>query len=192
MARSTRGSHRQALLRCGLEAASFPGLAAYLDLLAEWSARVNLTGAGSPEERVEILVASVLPLLPWLLPGRLLDLGSGNGSPGLVLALLRPDLKATLLEPRMRRWAFLKEAARAAGRPEIEILRLRHDAFTGEPAQTVTLRALALPLAELSGLVVPRGRVIVLGRRPAEAPGFREETGPEEKGPHVFCHERST
>ena len=48
-------------------------------------------------------------------PGSLIDVGSGNGSPGLVLALVRDDLEVTLLEPRARRWAFLREAARASG-----------------------------------------------------------------------------
>jgi 16S rRNA (guanine527-N7)-methyltransferase len=148
---------------------------AYLRLLAAWSTRVNLTGARGPAERVGLLVAPVLPLLPLLVPGHLLDVGSGNGSPGLVLALLRPELQVTLLEPRARRWAFLREAARAAGRPDVEVLRLRHDAYPGPPAQTLTLRGLALPLRELGGLVAEGGRVLVLGGAPrAEAPFVAE------------------
>ena len=102
-------------------------------------------------------------------------MASGNGSPGLVLALLRPELQVTLLEPRARRWAFLKEAARAAGRPDIEVLRLRHDAYPGPPAQTLSMRGLALPLRELGGLVAEGGRVLVLGRAPqTEAPFVAE------------------
>ena len=91
-------------------------LAAYLDTLADWSRRTNLTGARTAAERVRLLVADVLPgaFLPE--PGALIDVGSGNGSPGLVLALVRDDLEVTLLEPRTRRWAFLKEAARASAR----------------------------------------------------------------------------
>ncbi len=136
---------------------------------------MNLTGARGPAERVRLLVAPVLPLLPLLAPGRLLDVGSGNGSPGLVLALLRPELEVTLLEPRARRWAFLREAARAAGRPDVEVLRLRHDAYPGPPAQTLCLRGLALPLRELGRLVAKGGRVLVLGRAPrAEAPFVAE------------------
>jgi 16S rRNA (guanine527-N7)-methyltransferase len=146
---------------------------------------VNLTGARGPAERVRLLVEPVLPLLPLLAPGRLLDVGSGNGSPGLVLALLRPELEVTLLEPRARRWAFLREAARAAGRPEISVLRLRHDAYPGPPAQTLTLRALALPLSELSGLVAEGGRVLVLGRPPKGGPPFVAE-GSSRASLHVF------
>jgi len=104
----------------------------------------------------------VLPLLA-LVEGPLLDVGSGNGSPGLVLALLRPGLPVTLLEPRQRRWAFLREAARAAGRADVRVLRLRHDAYAGPPAQTVTLRALSLEASQLLPLLRPGGRLLVLG-----------------------------
>src|SRR6266700_3065338 len=126
---------------------------AYLDLLARWNARVNLTGARGAGDRVRLLVAPVIPVLALPDPGRLIDVGSGNGSPGLVLALLRDDLEAILLEPRARRWAFLREATRAAGRGDVEVLRRRHDQYEGPPAPTVTLRGLALPLGALARLV---------------------------------------
>jgi 16S rRNA (guanine527-N7)-methyltransferase len=122
---------------------------------------------------VRLLVAAVLPAVPLPEPGTLLDVGSGNGSPGLVFALLRDDLEVTLLEPRARRWAFLREAARAAG-CAVRVLRLRHDGYPGPPARTLTLRALPLPLAELAGLVVPGGRVVVLGGRPRPGGPFAE------------------
>jgi 16S rRNA (guanine527-N7)-methyltransferase len=141
------------------------GLAAYLDTLAVWSERVNLTGARTAADRVRLLVGDVLAAAKLPAPGTLLDVGSGNGSPGLVLALVRDDLEVTLLEPRARRWAFLREAARAAGRP-VRVLRLRHDGYPGPPAQTVTLRAVGLPLGALAELVSAGGRVLVFGGRP--------------------------
>jgi 16S rRNA (guanine527-N7)-methyltransferase len=168
------GPHAAPLRRLGLAGAAEEGLQRYLDLLAAWSPRVNLTGARTPEERVDTLVAPVLAALPWLLPGLLLDVGSGNGSPGLVLAVLRPDLPVTLLEPRLKRWAFLREAVRAAGRPA-QVLRLRHDEYPGPPAATVTLRALTLPLDALAPLVAPGGRLLVFGTRPQARPGWRVE-----------------
>ena len=119
-----------------------------------------------------MLVQDVLAAAPLVPGGRLIDVGSGNGSPGLVLALLRDDVEATLLEPRARRWAFLREAARAAGRSGVRVLRLRHDVYPGPPADSVTLRALALPLAELRALVAPGGRVLVFGGQPQDGPGF--------------------
>ena len=138
---------------------------------------MNLTGARTPADRVALLVEGVLPAAPHALPGRLIDVGSGNGSPGLVLALVRPELSVVLLEPRQRRWAFLREACRAAGRPDVEVLRARHDRYAGPAATTVTVRGLDLPLAALAPLVAEGGRALIFGqRRPAE-PGWHEETG---------------
>jgi 16S rRNA G527 N7-methylase RsmG len=123
---------------------------------------------------VRVLVAPVLPAA-GLVGRRLVDVGSGSGSPGLVLALLRPDVRVTLLEPRARRWAFLREAARAAGRPDVEVLRLRHDQYPGPPADTLTVRALALPLDALAPLVAEGGVVLAFGAGPTVVPGWEEE-----------------
>jgi len=170
-----REPHRTHLAALGIEGEPLGALTRYLALLAAWAPRVNLTGARTAAERVAVLVAPVLPAASLPARGRLLDIGSGNGSPGLVLALLRPDLEVTLLEPRQRRWAFLREAARAAGRPEVAVLRVRHDQYVGPPARTLTLRALSLPLPELAPLLEAGGRLLVFGRRPKAAPGWAEE-----------------
>ena len=164
--------HRPALEALGLAEPALGRLCRYLDTLAAWSPRVNLTGARSPAERVRLLVADVLAGAVLPLPGRLIDVGSGNGSPGLVFGLLRDDLEVTLLEPRARRWAFLREAARAAGATRFGVERARHDQYAGPPAPTLTLRGLALPLGELAPLVAEGGRLLVLGGRPRAAPPF--------------------
>jgi 16S rRNA (guanine527-N7)-methyltransferase len=142
-------------------------------VLSEWSGRSNLTGWKSPAERVARLVGDVLPVAALVDPGTLLDVGSGNGSPGLVLAVLREDLDVTLLEPRVRRWAFLREAARRVARP-VRVLRLRHDAYEGPAFHTVTVRALRLGQEEVASLVEPGGRLIVLGRRPEGSGAFEK------------------
>jgi 16S rRNA (guanine527-N7)-methyltransferase len=182
-------AHRSALRALGVKATSEDALVAYLGRLAEWSPRVNLTGARTPKARVATLVAPVLPLADLVPAGRVLDLGSGNGSPGLVLALLRPDLEVVLVEPRARRWAFLREAVRAVGRADIEVFRGRHRDYAGPPAETVLLRALRLPLEELVPLTAPGGAVMVLGRPAAPAPGFLQEADP---AADVHLYRRST
>jgi 16S rRNA (guanine527-N7)-methyltransferase len=166
--------HASALAALGVAGPARERIATYLDLVASWGARVNLTGARSATERVAILVAPVLAAAE-LVSGRLLDVGSGNGSPGMVLALLRPEVGVTLLEPRLKRWAFLREVARATGREALEVLRARHDEYAGPSATTVTVRALALSLAELAPLVTPDGRLLVFGPTPAGAPHFVAE-----------------
>jgi 16S rRNA G527 N7-methylase RsmG len=85
--------------------------------LRRWAPRLDLVGPGFAGELLERHYAESLigaALLPGG-PGKLLDLGSGAGFPGLVLAAARPDLEVLLLEPRERRWAFLAAAARRAG-----------------------------------------------------------------------------
>jgi len=129
--------HREALEALGLGGQALSRLAAYLDTLAAWSPRVNLTGARTPSERVRLLVGDVLAAAPLPEAGRLVDVGSGNGSPGLVLALLRDDLEVTLLEPRARRWAFLREAARLEPKGQVVV-------FGGRPEDAPGLERTAL------------------------------------------------
>ena len=158
----------------GVEPAVAARLDRYLDLLEAWSARVNLTGARTRADRIDLLLRPAVGVAGHVLPGRLLDIGSGNGSPGLVLAALRPDVGAILLEPRQKRWAFLREAARAMGLA-VEVRRERHDRFPGPPAETVTVRALALPAADLAALLAPGGRLVVIGQPPAGHPDLAPE-----------------
>jgi 16S rRNA (guanine527-N7)-methyltransferase len=127
-------------------------------------------------------VASVLPSVGLPQPGTLLDVGSGNGSPGLVMALLRDDLEVTLLEPRARRWAFLREAVRRCGEGRVRVVRGRHDTYDGPAARTVTLRALALPRGQLAPLVAPGGQLLVLGGSPRLEGPFEEVTVVPEAG----------
>jgi 16S rRNA (guanine527-N7)-methyltransferase len=133
----------------------------YLELLQAWSVRANLTAARTPEQRVGILVAPALALQPLLRPGTLLDVGTGNGAPGLLLGLLDPGRPVTLLEPRARRWAFLREAARACGRPDIDVRRERHEEYRGAPADNVTVRALRLTRGALERLIAPGGQALI-------------------------------
>lgn len=175
-------AHAEALERLDLGTAARDALAAYLDLLATWSARVNLTAARTPAERVRLLVEPVLPALPHLQGTSLLDVGTGSGSPGLVLGLLRPDLALTLLEPRQKRWAFLREAARWSGRGA-DVRRERHDQYAGPPADTVTRRAVALGPAALAPLLAPGGRLLVWGPAPAAEAGWA--IAPVAPGLHV-------
>lgn len=162
--------HRAALRALGLAAPAAERLVAYLDLLARWSRRVNLTAARTPARRVELLVTPALALAPGLEPGSLIDVGSGNGSPGLVLAVLRPDLQTTLLEPRLRRWSFLREAARAVGLPEARVRRERYQAYRGAPAANVTARGLGAPPEALARLVCDGGQLLLSGQRRACSP----------------------
>jgi 16S rRNA (guanine527-N7)-methyltransferase len=83
------------------------------------------------------------------------DLGSGAGLPGLVLAIGRPDLSVTLVEPLLRRVTFLEEAVAALELDRVRVVRGRAEELHGrERFDVVTARALA-PLGRLLGWAMP-------------------------------------
>lgn len=142
-------------------------LARYLECLQRWSQKINLTGAETAEAAVRMLVLPVLGA-ETLLSGSVIDVGSGNGSPGLVLAAQRPDLGFTLLEPRAKRWAFLREAVREMGVENVSVVRERSENYRGALARTVTMRAVGLAPTAVRSLLLPEGFVLVFGGPPLE------------------------
>ena len=110
-----------------------------------------------------------------LIPARaaVVDLGSGAGLPGIVLAILMPGVRMTLLESLARRVDFLQECVSVLGLPNVEVVRGRAEEYAGRlMADVVTSRAVAPldKLAELSaGLARPGGRVLAIKGASAEA-----------------------
>lgn len=92
--------------------ASMSGLSAYLAELDRWRRRINLVGVLSPEELTDQLLECLVgaPLVPAR--AEVIDIGSGGGLPGFPLAIVRPDVRVTLLEPRGKRLAFLRHVSR--------------------------------------------------------------------------------
>jgi 16S rRNA (guanine527-N7)-methyltransferase len=96
--------------------------------------------------------------------GTVADVGSGAGLPGLVWALVRPDLTITLIEPLLRRATFLSEAVvELSLEDRVEVLRARAEDVTPRRFDVVTARAVArlpqlltwtLPLASVGGVVL--------------------------------------
>jgi 16S rRNA (guanine527-N7)-methyltransferase len=161
-----RGSDRAAwaarLAAEGLPAELADRLASYLDLLARWGGAVDLFGGADPERVLTALVRDALAGLPHLgETDTLLDIGSGNGFPAVPLLLARPGVRGVLLEPRERRWAFLKEAARELGLAA-EVRRERVTDHAGGGYHVATVRGVALEawLPEAPRLVQPSGRVL--------------------------------
>lgn len=135
----------------------------YESVLREWQKRINLVAAATLRDvwqRHFLDSAQLMPLIPAG-ARRLVDLGSGAGFPGLVLAILldetQPEARVTLIESDRRKGAFLREVARRAGAP-VEILSMRIENAETQaklgPVDVVTARALA-PLPRLLGLAAP-------------------------------------
>jgi 16S rRNA (guanine527-N7)-methyltransferase len=85
----------------------------YLELLLKWNRKINLTALRTPAEIISRHFLDSLLLLPYLPEtGRLLDIGSGAGFPGLPLKIARPGLTIDLVEATAKKASFLKEAVR--------------------------------------------------------------------------------
>lgn len=155
---------------------AFPEAADQLSAYAEW-----LMGAGvergliGPREVDRIWdrhlanCAALAELIPHA--ATVIDIGSGAGLPGMVLAIVRPDLTVTLIEPLQRRCEFLVEATADLGL-SVEVVRGRAGEVELAPAAIVTARAVA-PLAKLLTwalpFVAPGGAVLAMKGSNAQA-----------------------
>ena len=140
-------------------------LGIYVERLLEWNERVNLTGArGVPE-----LIGEHLPdsyALAKMCPpeASLVDVGSGGGLPAIPFAILRPDCRITLVEPRAKRTAFLNTAVRSCGLRQVEVLRSRVEDLPESEHTVAASRATFNPSTWLQlapRLLGPEGLVFV-------------------------------
>ncbi|MFN7942311.1 MAG: RsmG family class I SAM-dependent methyltransferase [Thermoanaerobaculia bacterium] len=130
---------------------------AHYQELVRWAERIDLVGPSAAIDGIERHYAEALLALDWLpdAGSSLVDVGSGAGFPGFVLAAARPDLRTTLVEPRQRRWAFLEAARRRAGL-SCRCLNARVDVplppGLPDTIDVITLRALRLSRPVLDAL----------------------------------------
>ncbi len=146
---------------------SFGAVSVYADMLAEEGELRGLIGPreiGRIWSRHIVNSAALLPFLPK--KGSVIDVGSGAGLPGIVLAVSRPDLQFYLVEPMERRCEWLSEVASEIGLDNVEIVNARaEDLGRSLRADAVTSRAVAAldKLIRLSSkLIAPRGRLLAL------------------------------
>jgi 16S rRNA (guanine527-N7)-methyltransferase len=142
----------------GVSRETLSRLKLFVSLLAEWNSRLNLVSSGSLEDvwrRHMWDSAQLAPLIPAKTE-TLVDLGTGAGFPGLVLALVlreRGALRTVLYEATTKKCSFLAEAASRTGAP-VEIRNGRIEKADREPFDVVTSRACA-PMAKLLAYAQP-------------------------------------
>ena len=147
---------RQLLEPFGLSLSSdqISQLIAYLELLLRWNKKINLTSIRDAPSCVRRHFGESLCLGRWVaLNGRLLDIGSGAGFPGLCLKIIFPDLSVTLLEPVAKKRAFLKEVARVCGMNLVEVRGERLEDFAGAAARPDFEAATARAVGHLEELI---------------------------------------
>lgn len=139
-----RGRLIAALEHVELAPETLAALARYAELVAEWSERHSLVRFASEEDLIERHILDSLAGLVYLgNRGILLDVGSGAGLPGVPLLIARRGWRGVLLEPRQKRWAFLKRVAREL-ELEVKVSRERYQDHHWEGAgyDAITARAL--------------------------------------------------
>ena len=118
----------------------------YIKILLQWNEKVNLTAIRDPLEILyrhfcESMYAAVsVPVES----GRLADVGSGGGFPGLPLKIMRPDLRVFLVESNIKKVTFLAEVTRELGLKDVQVLARRYEELGEEmaPLDFVCSRAL--------------------------------------------------
>jgi 16S rRNA (guanine527-N7)-methyltransferase len=168
--------------------------------LRRWNARAGLIGPGTADQVLSRHYLESLAAAPFLdRPGVLVDVGSGAGFPGLVLGMVRRDLRTVLLERRQRKAAFLRAAIRRCAL-DAEVLEISLPAVLPEclprAIDFISLRAVHLERSaweQLRVRLVEGGRVLYwCGERPAMPDGFRLRDERPLQGSHsrrVLCLE---
>lgn len=152
----------------------------FFGLLFRWNQKINLTSIADPDEAIDRLLLEPL-LAARHVPAsatRLMDIGSGGGSPAIPLKLALPHLHLTMVEAKVRKSAFLREASRQLGLTATEVETTRVEELLARPQlheafDLVSLRAVRLEMRMLNTMQAflrPGGHVLV----------FRGPHGPAE------------
>ncbi len=110
-------------------------------LLLEWNKIHNLTGAKSPLEVEKNIDDSLYPTTFIDTPTSILDVGTGAGFPGLVLAVAYPNARTVLCEPRKKRASFLKYVAMELELSNVEVVKKRVEDYSAKPFGLISSRA---------------------------------------------------
>ena len=169
-------------------------LSRHAELLHRWNRVVRLVGEDCPEVWIRRHYAESIAARAFWKPSNtggedrsLLDVGSGAGFPGLVLAALHPERRVVLAEARERKAAFLAEAARELDLPRLRVVRQHVGPDSARrlaaAVEFVTLRGVRLPRVTLAGLIeaLPRGGRLMVWAGRELAPGLAGMCSVEEE-----------
>ncbi len=141
-------------------------LLAYLTLLDKWNRVYNLTAVRGVERMVSHHLLDSLAAVPFFQGGRVLDVGSGGGLPGIPLAIAQPQLQVTLIDSVAKKTAFLLQAKMELGLDNVSVVTSRVEDYRPETGfDVITSRAFS-DLRELVALthhlLNPAGRWLAM------------------------------
>jgi 16S rRNA (guanine527-N7)-methyltransferase len=111
----------------------------YLALLAKWNRVYNLTAIREEAKWVSLHLLDSLVVVPHLPPGRIVDVGSGAGLPGIPIALACPDRQVTLLDSNQKKGAFLTQASTELALANIKVVIERAESYHPDTAYDVVI-----------------------------------------------------
>ncbi len=150
-----------------IKAAQQETLLAYVALLNKWNKVYNLTAIRDPRDMIGLHILDSLALLPHLnSTGKILDVGSGGGLPGICVAIASPVLEVTMLDSLQKKTTFVRQAIGELGLTNANVVCERVEAYSPEMKfDIVTSRAFAELADFVNGakhLVAPNGKMIAM------------------------------
>ncbi len=100
-------------------------LCSYIEMLEKWNRAYNLTAIRDSGSMITHHLLDSLAVLPWIRPGRMLDVGTGAGLPGIPLAITRPDYPFTLLDSNGKKTRFLLQVLAVLGLKNVSVVQQR-------------------------------------------------------------------
>lgn len=136
----------------------------YLALLNKWNRAFNLTAVRDPLQMVYRHLLDSAVILPWLGDADTLDVGTGPGLPGMVLAIARPEQQFTLLDSNGKKTRFVRQAVQELRLENVEVVQARVEQYRNASAQVVSRAFASLPdmLALVGHLLAPGGSILAM------------------------------
>jgi 16S rRNA (guanine527-N7)-methyltransferase len=119
-------------------------LLAFIKLIEKWNKAYNLTAVREPLEMVDLHLLDSLAILPHLPSGRIADIGTGAGIPGIPLAICRPNCHFTLVDSNSKKTRFVQQAVLELKLSNVEVIHARVEQLSpATPFDAVLTRAFA-------------------------------------------------
>ena len=183
-----------------LSASARSSLLEYCELLIKWNKTFNLTSVDDPEQMISLHLLDSLAVLPFLPGGRVLDVGTGAGLPGIPLAIARPEQKFVLLDSNGKKTRFLVQASGQLGLENVEVVNQRVELYQAHELFDVIISrafsSLGQFLSACNYLLSPRGQFLAMkGKLPEDElhdlpDGFQLESSVELKIPGLEAERR--
>lgn len=101
----------------------------YLDLLAEWGQSYNLTAIRNPDDMISYLLLDNIAILPYVRGDACIDIGSGAGLPGLILAMARPEQRWVLVDANSKKARFMRHVQLTLGLQNVDVMQQRIERY---------------------------------------------------------------